>query len=356
MDTILAKHAELFKDELGLVKGVKVKLHVNPAVKSRFFKPRAVPYALKQKVEAELDRLCKAKVIEPIQFSDWAAPTVPVVKADGNIQICGDYKFTVNTATSVESYPLPRIEDLLASIGKSKVFSKLDLANAYQQLELEDESKNLVTISTQCSLFHYNRLPFGVSSAPAIFQRTMETLLRDISNVVVYLDDVLVSGASEEEHLRTLDQVLERLCLVGLRLKLSKCAFMLPLVEYLGHVISAEGIHPSKEKTKAIMNVPTPQNVTQLKSFLGLLNYYGKFLPHLATTLAPLYSLLQKHRTWNWGKQQDRAFKEAKHLLSSAEVLTHFDPVRSWYWHVTLPLMELQLYCPTDCQMVQTAQ
>ena len=184
LQEILGKHKELFKDELGLLKGTLVKIHVNETATPLFFKPRAVPYAVREKVEKELERLEKLGVIEAIQFSEWAAPVVPVVKGDGSIRLCGDYKLTVNRVANLECYPLPRIDDLLASLGKGKMFSKLDLANAYLQLALEDESKKYVTITTHKGLYRYNRLPFGVASAPAIFQRTMENLLRDISNAI----------------------------------------------------------------------------------------------------------------------------------------------------------------------------
>ena len=326
LEGILTNHSELFKDELGLVKGTPVKLHVDASCKPHFFRPCPVLYALRSKVEAELYRLLKAGVIEPVRSSDWAAPIVPVLKQDGSVRICGDYKMTVNKAAVVETYPLPRVEDLLGSIGNGKVFSKLDLANAYTQLELDDESKNLVTINTLKGLFRYNRLPFGVAAAPAIFQRTMETLLRDIPHACVYIDDVLVSGESEAEHLQILEVVLTRLQQVGFWLKLSKCAFMLPSLEYLGHVISKDGIQPTETKKRAIVDAPTPKNVTELRSFLGMLTYYSKFLPKLATVLSPLYLLLQKNKPWSWSGEQASAFIQAKKLLTSAEVLVHFDP------------------------------
>ncbi|KAL5515654.1 hypothetical protein EMCRGX_G000851 [Ephydatia muelleri] len=287
---ILERHADVFRDELGLDRGLKVKLHMKDSAKPRFYKARPCP----------------------------------ILKRGGSIRLCGDYKLTINRAAIVDPYPLPRIEDILSSIGNAKVFSKLDLANAYLQLALDEESKAYVTVSTHRGLFRYNRLPFGVSSAPAVFQRTMETLLGDIPKVSVYIDDLLVSGESEEEHLKTLGRVLTRLQEAGLKLKRSKCSFMVSTVEYLGHVISEKG--KREEKTKAIVNAPTPQNVTQLKSFLGLLNYYGKFLPHLASMLAPLYTLLKKGPPWHWGKEQNQAFRTAKEHLISAKVLTHFDP------------------------------
>ena len=152
---------------MGKIKGVEAKLHINPEAQPYFYKPQLVPYALRQKVEEELDRLEEAGVIVPTQHSDWAAPIVPVVKTNGSVRICGDYKLTANTATKTESYSLPRIEDLFASRGKA--FSKLDLSHSYLQLPLAEESQPLLTINTHNRLYHYLRLPFGVSFAPAIF-------------------------------------------------------------------------------------------------------------------------------------------------------------------------------------------
>ena len=208
LQTILDKHSPLFSEDLGKLKGVTVKLFIDRSVKPAFFKHRPVPFALRQRIEAELDRLEKEGIIEAVRFSDWAAPIVPAVKRDGSVRICGDFKLTVNRATTLESYPLPRVDELLASLGKSKVFSKLDLSNAYLQLPVDDESKELLTISTHRGLYRYNRLPFGVASAPAIFQRSMESLLRGIPGVCVFFDDILVSGPSERDHLCNLEKVL----------------------------------------------------------------------------------------------------------------------------------------------------
>ena len=142
-----------------------------------------------------------------------------------------------------------------------KSFTKLDLAHAYTQIPLDELSKQYVTINTHKGLFRYNRLPFGVSAAPSIFQRTMEGLLQGIPYVSIYLDDILITGTSDEEHLATLDKVLSRLEEAGLRLKRSKCAFMLPSVEYLGHKISAKGLQPTREKVRAVNEAPPPNNV-----------------------------------------------------------------------------------------------
>ena len=328
VEQLLERHATLFEGKLGLLEGMRVKIHVDKTVKPRFYKPRPVPYALRDKVEQELERLQRDGVIEPVRFSEWAAPVVPVVKSDGSLRICGDYKLTVNSAATVDSYPLPRIDDVLASMTGAKVFSKLDLSHAYLQLQLEEESKEFVTISTHKGLFRYNRLPFGIAAAPAIFQRTMEGILQDIPHVQVYIDDILVADSSREEHMKTLAKVLSRLQQVGAKLKKEKCQFMMPSVEYLGFHISGEGIRPTQEKRQAIVNAPAPGDATQLKSFIGLVNYYSKFLPSLADTLAPLYKLLGKHQRWHWGKEQADAFQKAKSQLSSDVLLVHFDPGR----------------------------
>ena len=252
---------------------------------------RPVPFAIREKVEKELDRLQALGVIQPVRFSDWAAPIVPVLKSDGGVRIYGDYKVTINHSARLEKYPIPRIEELFTSLAGGKTFSKLDLSHAYLQIPLDEASRRLVTINTHKGLFEYRRLPLGIASAPSIFQRVMENLLQGIPRVCVYLDDILVTGSTEEEHLSNLAQVLTRLGTAGMRLKREKCAFMLDRVSYLGHVISCEGLRTGDLKVKAIVDAPDPRDLSELRSFLGMVNYYGKFLPNLATILSPLYHL-----------------------------------------------------------------
>ena len=187
LNNLLQKHSDVFKDELGTLKDFEAKIYIEPGANPRFCKARPVPYAYRSKVEAELDRLIEQNIIEPIPFSDWAAPIVPVLKADNTIRICGDYKVTVNQVSKLDRYPIPKIEDLFAKLSGGTVFTKLDLSQAYQQLMLDEESKKYVVINTHRGLFRYNRLPFGISSAPGIFQRTMESFLQGIPKVVVCL-------------------------------------------------------------------------------------------------------------------------------------------------------------------------
>lgn len=325
---VLEVHGTVFKEELGTLQGAKAKIYVDDNTNPRFFKPRSVPYAMKPKVEAELERLLKEKIIEPVQFSNWAAPIVPVLKPDGSVRICGDYKLTVNRVSKLEQYPIPKIEDLFAILAGGERFTKLDMSHAYQQVVLDEGSKEYVTINTHKGLFRYNRLPFGVSSAPAIFQRTMEGLLQGIPNVAIYLDDILVTGSTEKEHLQSLTTVLSRLEAAGLRLKRSKCTFLEKEVVFLGHKIDATGLHPVQDKVRAIQQAPAPKNVTELKAYLGLLNYYNKFLPRVSTLLTALYVLLRKDVKWMWGAKQQEAFEASKKLLQSSDVLVHYDAAK----------------------------
>ncbi len=162
------------------------------------------------------------------------------------------------------------------------------MSQAYQQL------RKFTTINTHKVLYQYNRLPFGVSSAPGIFQDTMENLLQGIPHVVVRVDDILLSGKNDTDHLANLEAVLSRLSDAGLRLRLAKCLLMQPQVTYCGYVINGDGIQPVAAKVDAIKNAPEPKDVSQLRAFLGMLNYYHRFLPDVATVLEPLHQLLRK--------------------------------------------------------------
>ena len=317
LQQVLDKHSDVFREGLGELRDVTAKLYINKDERPRFFPARPVSFAMRKKVEEELQRLQSMGVIQPVQFVDWA-----VMKSDGRVRICGDYKITVNRAAKVEKYPIPRIEELFSSLAGGKSFSKLDLSHAYLQVPLDEDSCHYMTINTHRGLFQYKRLPFGVASAPAIFQRVTETR---ISGVCVYIDDILVTGSSEREHLNNLVQVLERLESAGMRLKKEKCAFLLPSVSYLGHIISEEGLRTAESKVRAIVDAPEPRNVGELRSFIGMVNYYGRFLPDLATLLAPLYRLFRKSVRWRWRRRQGVAFRRVKDLLHSGRVLTHFD-------------------------------
>ena len=195
------------------------------------------------------------------------------------MRICGDYKVTLNQVLDMDQHPLQKSSDLFAALAGGKVFSKLDLTQAYHQMEVEEKFQHLLTITTHKGLYRYRRLPFGISSAPALFQRSMEQILQGIPGVVAFMDDIELTGATAEEHLDRLGQVLQRLEEHGLRLQKSRCEFLKDRVEYLGHIIDKDGLHPVPEKVRAITDAPAPSNVSELRSYLGMLQYYARFLP-----------------------------------------------------------------------------
>ena len=174
----------------------------------------------------------------------------------------------------------------------ANVSQRLTFSQAYLQISLTEESRACVTINTHHGLYRYTRLPFGVSPAPAIFQRTMDTILQGMPHTVCYFDDILVTGSTQKEHLQNLEEVLKKLRDQGARVKKSKCAFLQKSVEFLGHQIDSEGIHTTSGKVEAISQAPRPINQPQIHSFLGLTQYYGKFVPNLSTLLHPLNSLI----------------------------------------------------------------
>ena len=312
LQALINKFEVLFQDDkMGTMNKIKARLQV-VETEPKFFKPRPVPYSLKLDIERELNRLVEEEILSPVEHSSWATPIVPVRKRDGSLRICGDFKVTVNPHLNIDVYPLPKIEDLFANLAGGKCFTTIDLAHAYQQMLVEEDSRKYLVINTHKGLFRYNRLPFGVSSAPALFQKAIEQVLQGLPGVQAYLDDILVTGKNDDEHLMNLEQVFMRLKDYGLKIKKKKCEFFKESVHYLGHVINSDGLHTSKEKVNAILAAPVPTNLQQLRSFLGLLNYYGRFLPMLSTVIQPLNHLLSKDTTWKWTPNCDYAFKQAK--------------------------------------------
>ncbi|XP_022818470.1 uncharacterized protein K02A2.6-like [Spodoptera litura] len=320
-----SKYCEVFADGLGRFTGGKVSVHVRPGARPVFMRARPLAYALREPVERALTQLQLDGILSPVERSDWATPIVPVVKKDGNIRICADYKLTINKVIEVDRYPLPRVEELLLQLRGGEHFSKIDLSQAYAQFELDDTKKYTV-INTHKGLFMYNRLVYGLSSSPGIFQRRLEQLFKDIPQVGVFLDDIIITGASKEAHLRNLCQVFDRLKKYGLRVKKEKCVFFAESVSYLGHTISKNGVHTCPDKVKAIIKTPAPTNVSELRAFIGMVMYYGKFVKNVSTVLAPLYNLLRVGVQFSWSKECQDAFTKVKNLLASSDVLMHYTP------------------------------
>ena len=308
LQALLKEQPQLLAEGLGKVEPYRATLQVWPDVMPKFCRFRPVPFAIREAVGKELDHLEEQGIIEKVTHCDWAAPIVPVPKKDGRFRICGDYKVTINQALSVEQYPLPKPEDLFATLAGGQAFSKLDLSQAYLQVQLDEHSKHYLTVNTHQGLYRYVRLRFGVASAPALFQKMMDTVLQGIPGVICYIDDILITGKDERRHLRSLKEVFQRLEKHGFRLKQEKCEFLMPTIEYLGHQITKNGVQPLPSKVAAIEQAPTHTNIQELRSFLGLLDYYGKFIPNLSTILHPLNALLQADPKWIWNQECMKPF------------------------------------------------
>lgn len=325
LSVLVDRYKEVFAERLGRFRGGRARLQVREGAVPVFCRARPVPYALRERVEAELAAMLRAGVIEPVETADWATPLVPVRKADGGLRICADYKVTLNPVLKVDRFPLPRIDDLLVQLNGAKYFTKIDLSQAYNQVELDDPD-NLTVINTHKGLFKYKRLVYGLSSSPGIFQRIMSNLFNDIPYVGVFLDDIIIGTPDAELHLQILEKVFKRIHENDIKLKQNKCKFMTNEVKYLGFIISAEGIKVDPEKVEGILKIPQPGNITELRAFLGTINFYAKFVKNLSSILAPLYNLLKKGTHWFWDKECESAFNKIKSILISADVLTHYDP------------------------------
>ncbi len=327
VNDLYEKFPEVFTDSLGCYKGEPARLELKPNVVPKFLKPRPIPFALKSKVEAEIDRLVMEGILSPINNSEWGSPVVPVIKKSGELRLCADFRASsLNDALIINRHPIPRIEDLFNTLQKGSTFSKIDLSQAYQQVSLDEQSKKYCTISTTKGLFMYNRVPYGVASAPGIYQKIMESILTGIPGVVCFLDDILITGENVKVHRDRLYEVCRRLSENGLTVSKNKCEFFRESIEYLGYVVSKEGLSTSPSKISAIENAPTPTNVTQLKAFLGMVNYYGKYVTNLSTIATPLYNLLRKDSVFEWSLPCQQAFQIIKSKLGSAPILAHYDP------------------------------
>ncbi|XP_062532877.1 uncharacterized protein K02A2.6-like [Bombyx mori] len=221
-EVILNKHNEVFRAGLGTYRGEPVNIHLKPGAVPRFMKARPVPYAIKERVEKEINRLEAEGVLRPVTFSEWATPVVPIVKKNGDVRLCGDYRSTVNQATESDTYPMPTASEVFATISGGNIFSTLDLDRAYTQVVVTDDTARLLTLNTCKGLYTVHRLTFGVKTSPGIFQRLMTALLAGISGVAVLIDDIIVSGRTAQEMTQGLDAVLDRIEKAGLRLNKGK--------------------------------------------------------------------------------------------------------------------------------------
>ncbi|MCG8049023.1 MAG: reverse transcriptase domain-containing protein, partial [Candidatus Thiodiazotropha endolucinida] len=326
LDLIL-RNKDLFanKDsELSHTDTVKMKIDTgdhNP-IKLR---PYRTPLNNRKVIDNAIDEMLDAKIIERSK-SPWSFPVVIVDKKDGSKRFCVDFR-ALNKVTKANSYPLPLIDDILALLGHAKYFTLLDLKSGYWQVCVDDECKEKTAFACHRGLFQFNVMPFGLTTAPAVFQELMSHVLEGLDRfTVAYLDDILIFSRTLEEHLTHIQNVFDRLRKHSLRLKLKKCSFLKSETNYLGFVINDNGIKPEEKKVNVIKSLPTPQTVRDVRSFIGMCSYYRRFIPHFSAIAEPLIALTRKYAKFKWNPKCQSAFDSLKNSLAAFPMLGYPDP------------------------------
>ena len=323
-DDIVQQYPECFNG-LGKLKNFELKIHIDESVKPVAQATRRIPFGLRGKLEEKLDELVEKDVIETVEGpTPWVSPAVVIPKPSGEIRVCVDMR-RANTAVIRERHPIPTIDEVLEKMNGSTVFSKLDLKWGFHQIELAEGSRGITTFSTHKGLFRYKRLMFGISCAPEIYQHVIQQVLAGCEGSENISDDIIVHGKGREDHDEKLKKVLCHLKERGLTLNRQKCEFCMPQLMFMGKVLSKRGVGPTETKIEAIREAREPENASEVRSFLGLVNFNGRFIPNLATTAEPLRRLTRKDVTFKWGKQEQAAFKQLKEDLTKAETLAYFD-------------------------------
>ena len=334
---ILEAYSDVFPDDLpeGVPepRGIDHEIDLEPGTAPTSKPPYRLNPQEREVLAQTMTSLVEKGFVRPSK-SPFGAPVLLVKKKDEGWRMCVDYR-ALNKATIKNKYPLPRIEDLMDQIQGSAVFTKIDLRSGYHQIRVRPSDVPKTAFRTQDGLWEFTVMPFGLCNAPATFMRTMNEIFRPLigKSVVVYLDDILVYSRNLEEHREHLRQVLNLLRQHKLYGKMSKCIFAQSTVEYLGFVVSEGGMDVVSSKVKAILDWPDPANVKELRSFLGLVNYYRRFIKNHAQLCVPLTNLLRKDVPWGWENEHREAFEALKTVLTRAPTLAL--PQYDKPWQVT---------------------
>ena len=318
LQDILSTHSELFKPGLGCCTTTTAKLILKDDAQPKYCKPHKLPFALKPIVGAELDHLEIEGVLEKVNHADWATPIAVVIKPSGKVRICSDFKYeSLNPVLKTDIHPFLLPEELFHMLNQGCKFSKIELAGAYLQIELDTESQSLVVINTHQGLYRYKHLPFHLDCASAVFQRIVQRVIENIPGTANYLDDFIFTGKTEKEHLANLEATLAKLQECGFRLIMDKCDFFKSEIEYLGHVTDKDGVHPQPAK---IYETPFPKNQAQLRLFLIIMT------DSLLVGDKMCCDLLHKDAQWCWTTECSQAVKDIKKVFKSPNTLSNYDP------------------------------
>ena len=292
---------------------------------------RRLPLGKKSALEEEVDKMLNEGIISPSE-SPWSSPVVMVTKKDGTCRFCIDYR-KLNGITRKNAYPLPRIDECLESLGGAKWFCTLDLQSGYWQIGMNPEDKEKTAFATHMGLYEFNVMSFGLCNAPATFEAMMETMLRGLlwKKCLVYLDDIIVYGSTFKQCSKNLSEVLRKLESYGLKLKPTKCKLFRQSVEYLGRIVSGDGIKADPSKVLVVENWPLPTNLKEIRSFIGFCSYYRDFIPGFSYVATPLQALIvgdkKSKAKLDLSLEARNAFLELKRLFRETPVLHYPSPV-----------------------------
>ena len=320
----LQRYRTMWDGHLGTIRHVKHRIELKEGSSPVYQPPyRASPDGRKRE-KAEIDKMLALDVIEEAEC-EWASPIVFVPKADGTLRFCVDYR-RLNAMTVRDSYPIPRMDECIDSLGDARVFSTLDANSGYWQIEVDPNDRDKTAFTSHFGLYRFKRMPFGLKNAPGTFQRAADVILAKVrwQTALVYLDDVIVYSKNVSEHYDHLRVVLDLLMSAGVSLRIEKCHFFQESCDYLGHKISPGKLEVAKKCQEAIKKAIPPTNVTELRSFLGLCNVYRRFVASFARVAAPLTAKLQKDRPFNFGplnKEETEAYERLRDSMISPPVL-----------------------------------
>ena len=321
---ILYKHLKLFDGTLGKWKGVQHQLELrDPKLKPFACRPYSVPVKNKATLMLEIKRLCKIGVLRKVNNSEYQSPSTIIPKKDQTVRFITDFR-KLNERLKRKPFPLPNIRDTLLELKGFEFGTSLDLNMGYYHIELHPDSRKYCTIVFPFGKYEYLRLPMGLCNSPDIFQEHMSGLMCDLEYVRAYIDDVaILSTTTWEDHLEKVDKVLTRLGTAGLKINGLKSFFGRKEFEYLGYMLTPNGVKPIQKKVKGMLAIAPPKNLKQLRSFLGMVNYYRDMWIRRSHILAPLNALTKKGNKWHWGETEQRAFDNIKRVMAK-ETLLHY--------------------------------
>ena len=315
----------VFEDRVGTVKDVQVRLRLKENAQPISEPPRRVAFAVKEKLEKAYAELEEQGILVNVEDSPWGTPVVPVLRGD-KVRVCGDYTRTLNKVLHEKHHPLPTFEECMSKVVGGQKWTKIDIRQAYNHLEIHPDDIHLTTLNTHCGQKAWTKLPYGLTVSGDYFQENLDIILKGTKMTAWRSDDILVSGIDDKDHLRNVNEVFCRLEHHGLKVRKEKTAFSRDSVVYLGHKVQAGGSSPVRSKIEDLLKAQTPQNVQQLVSFLSAVGYYRRYLPDLATVIAPLDRLRSKDTEWQWGKAEQQAFEKLREMLCSNRLLAMYDP------------------------------